>query len=93
MKENIRERTYNHNHAGKASERRGLDRIRYELSMWKNERIASHEQGHKESELCFPGEIGGHGLEENPQDQEIVLFDYTKEPMDTGEFDSDGNKF
>lgn len=79
----IRERTHTHNHAGKASEHRGIAAAVYQLKMWKDERIAAHEQGHRPSEfpdgnsLCFPGEVGGHfqDLQAIPQDQEIVLFE------------------
>ena len=82
MKENMHERTHNENHAGKHSETTRIDAMVHQLRMWRNERIASHEAGHKESELCFPGEIGGHfQIDQIPQDQEIVLFDPLDKPQ------------
>ncbi len=63
MKENWRPRTHPENHAGKHSETKGIMAAVAQIRAWKNERIASHEQGHqtpKEPELCFPGEKDGH---------------------------------
>lgn len=77
----IRGKVDSAHHAGLRSTRRRLEESMDRLKEWQNERIAAHEQGHSEPELCFPGEIGGHfQIDQYPegQDTEIVLFQAPK---------------
>ena len=39
---------------------RGLQASTLKLTLWRREREAALEAGHRPPELCFPGEVGGH---------------------------------
>jgi hypothetical protein len=75
-KENFKDRTHPMNHGGRANLMRQMESVSIRLRDWRRESTAAHE--------------GGHSVDREvlPQDQEIVLF----EPLDRGEFDSDGNR-
>lgn len=48
-------------HPSMRSHLRGLQASTLKLTLWRREREAAIEAGHRPPELCFEGEIGGHG--------------------------------
>ena len=52
-------------HPSMRSHLRGLQASTLKLTMWRREREAALEAGHRPPELCFPGEIGGHFQDDN----------------------------
>ena len=69
-------------HDGRHSTMKRLQGAMEQIQAWRRERTLANEAGHT-PELCYPGEIGGHFIDQIPEDEEIVLFDGERNISDT----------